>query len=125
MKFIMNNNSPDEQSAEVENKEKDISMISSLAPEPEVAMTDLSLRLGFADRTPSLVHNHKLDSYLQKSIKDPYNLVQGISSSMQQIFNNCPYLFPFQTKLLYFKLVSFISAIDVHRSIYFLRQFLR
>lgn len=91
----MNNNSPDEQSAEVENKEKDISMISSLAPEPEVAMTDLSLQLGFADLTPSLFHNHKLDSYLQKSIKDPYNLVQGISSSMQQIFNNCPYLFPF------------------------------
>ena len=74
---------------------------------------------------PTLFHNHKLDSYLQRSIKDPYNLVQGISSSMQQIFNNCPYLFPFQTKLLYFKLVSFISAIDVHRSIYFLRQFLR
>jgi hypothetical protein len=122
----MHSNSPDEQqSEEVPGQEKDISMLSSLAPEPEVVMTDLSLQLGFADLTPSLFHNHKLDSYLQKSIKDPYNLVQGISSSMQQIFNNCPYLFPFQTKLLYFKLVSFISAIDVHRSIYFLRQFLR
>jgi hypothetical protein len=53
MKFIMNSNSPDEQSAEVGNKEKDISMISSLAPEPEVAMTDLSLQLGFAVLTPS------------------------------------------------------------------------
>lgn len=106
-------------------EDKDIGMQSSLAPGAEVAMTDISLQLGFADVRPSLFHNHKLDSYLQKSIKDPYNLVQGISSSMQQIFNNCPYLFPFQTKLLYFKLVSFISAIDVHRSIYFLRQFLR
>jgi len=34
-------------------------------------------------------------------------------------------LFPFSTKQLYFKLVSFISSIDVHRSIYFLRQYLK
>lgn len=71
---------------------------------------------------PAAFHHHKLDSYLQRSIKDPYNLVQGaISPRMQQIFQNCPFLFPFSTKQLYFKLVSFISSIDVHRAIYFLR----
>ena len=44
---------------------------------------------------------------------------------MQQIFQNCPFLFPFSTKQLYFRLVSFISSIDVHRAIYFLRQYLK
>jgi hypothetical protein len=52
--------------------------------------------------------------------------VQGaISPNLQQIFKNCPFLFPFATKQLYFKLVSFISAIDVHRAIYFLRQYIK
>ena len=58
-------------------------MQSSLAPEPELKLSDLSLQLGFNDLQSSLFHNHKLDTYLQKSIKDPYNLVQGISSEMQ------------------------------------------
>ena len=88
--------------------------------------SDLELKAGFAAVPASAFHHHKLDSYLQRSIKDPYNLVQGaISPRMQQIFSNCPFLFPFSTKQLYFKLVSFISAVDVHRAIYFLRQYLR
>lgn len=71
-------------------------------------------------------HHKKLDSYLQKSLKDPFNLVQGaISPKLQQIFKNCPFMFPFSTKELYFKLVSFVGAIDVTRSIYFLRQFIK
>ena len=44
---------------------------------------------------------------------------------MQQIYNNCPFLFPFATKELYFKLTSFISSIDVHRAIFFLRQYIK
>lgn len=92
----------------------------------EPGFSDLDLKAGFAELQASFFHHHKLDSYLQKSIKDPYNLVQGaISTSLQQIFQNCPFLFPFSTKQLYFKLVSFISAIDVHRAIYFLRQYLK
>ena len=92
----------------------------------EPGFSDLDLQAGFAEIPPSTFHHHKLDSYLQRSIKDPYNLVQGaISPRMQQIFQNCPFLFPFSTKQLYFKLVSFISAVDVHRSIYFLRQYLK
>jgi hypothetical protein len=92
----------------------------------EPGFSDFDLKSGFNELKPSFFHHHKLDSYLQKSIKDPYNLVQGaISSSMQQIFQNCPFLFPFSTKQLYFKLVSFISAIDVHRAIYFLRQYIK
>mmetsp|Transcript_15893 Transcript_15893/g.26788 ORF Transcript_15893/g.26788 Transcript_15893/m.26788 type:complete len:315 (-) Transcript_15893:624-1568(-) len=73
-----------------------------------------------------IFHHHKLDSYLQRSIKDPSNLVRGgISSMLQQIFINCPFLFPFETKELYFKLISFVSSIDMHRSIYFMRQYLK
>lgn len=34
-------------------------------------------------------------------------------------------MFPFATKELYFKLTSFISSIDVHRAIFFLRQFIK
>lgn len=88
--------------------------------------SDIELRAGFSSLQASTFHHHKLDSYLQRSIKDPYNLVQGgISPAMQQIFQNCPFLFPFTTKQLYFRLVSFISSIDVHRAIYFLRQYLK
>ena len=116
MKFVM------EGFESATNVDTDVTMSTSLAPESDdTQMTDLSLTIGFAEMETNLFHNHKLDTYLQKSIKDPYNLVQGISAEMQQVFRNCPYLFPFQTKLLYFKLVSFISSIDVHRSIYFLR----
>jgi hypothetical protein len=65
----------------------------------EPGFSDLDLKAGFAELQPSFFHHHKLDSYLQRSIKDPYNLVQGaISSRMQQIFQNCPFLFPFSTK---------------------------
>lgn len=98
----------------------------SKAEQPAPELSDLELHAGFAALTPSDFHHHRLDSYLQRSIKDPYNLVQGaISDRMQEIFSNCPFLFPFSTKQLYFRLVSFISSIDVHRAIYFLRQHLR
>jgi hypothetical protein len=92
----------------------------------EPGFTDADLLAGFLEVSPTLYHHQKLDSYLQKSVKDPYNLVQGaISPNLQQIFKNCPFLFPFATKQLYFKLVSFISAVDVHRAIYFLRQYIK
>lgn len=42
----------------------DVGQLSSLAPEPEVPMTDMGLQLGFSDVRPTLFHNHKLDSYL-------------------------------------------------------------
>lgn len=101
--------------------------VSAGGAEPtETGFSDLELRAGFSSVQASSFHHHKLDSYLQRSIKDPYNLVQGgISPTMQQIFQNCPFLFPFSTKQLYFRLVSFISSIDVHRAIYFLRQHLK
>lgn len=78
------------------------------------------------DIHPHTFHHHKLDSYIMKNIQDPYNLIGGvISDTLQQIFRNCPFLFPFQTRELFFKLVSFIGAIDMNRSIYFLKQYLK
>lgn len=76
MKFVM-------EGYEAQNSEEtDAVMQSSLAPEPELELSDMSLKIGFSDLNSSLFHNHKLDTYLQKSIKDPYSLVQGISSEM-------------------------------------------
>ena len=46
----------------------------------EAGFSDLDLQAGFAEIQPSTFHHHKLDSYLQRSIKDPYNLVQGAIS---------------------------------------------
>jgi E3 ubiquitin-protein ligase TRIP12 len=48
-----------------------------------------------------------------------------VSETLTQIFRSCPFLFPFQTRLLFFKLISFIGSIDMNRSIFFLRQFLK
>ena len=60
-----------------------------------------------------------------KSIQDPYKLVsRGISDVLKQIFQSCSFLFPFDTKVLYFKLVSFIG-IDINRSLYFLENYIK
>lgn len=59
-----------------------------------------------------------------KSIQNPYKLVQdGLSDILKSIFQSCPFLFDFETKLLYFKLVSFIG-IDINRSLFFLQNYL-
>ena len=74
----------------------------------------------------NLFHHHKLDAYILKNIQDPYNLISGaVSDTLNSIFKTCPFLFPFQTRLLFFKLISFIGSIDMNRSIFFLRQFLK
>jgi hypothetical protein len=87
---------------------------------------DLDLHFGVQQIQPNLFHHHKLDSYILKNIQDPYNLISGaVSETLTQIFRSCPFLFPFQTRLLFFKLISFIGSIDMNRSIFFLRQFLK
>ena len=83
---------------------------------------DLDLQFGVQQIQPNLFHHHKLDSYILKNIQDPYNLISGaVSETLTQIFRSCPFLFPFQTRLLFFKLISFIGSIDMNRSIFFLR----
>ena len=72
-----------------------------------------------------MFHHAKLDGNLQKAIQDPYQLVSGgISQKLRQIFNSCPFLFPFETKQLFFKLVSFIG-VDIYRSLYFLKKHIK
>jgi len=34
-------------------------------------------------------------------------------------------MFPFQTRQLFFKLITFVGAIDMNRSIYFLKKFIK
>lgn len=126
IRFIMKANQENDVGSKEPSPTKEGINSSGATDAAEPGFSDLDLQYGFAEIQQQCFHHHKLDSYLQKSIKDPYNLVQGaISSSLQQIFKNCPFLFPFSTKELYFKLVSFVGAIDVHRSIYFLRQYIK
>jgi hypothetical protein len=71
-----------------------------------------------------MFHHSKLDANMLKSIQDPYKLVsRGLSDILKQIFQSCSFLFPFDTKVLYFKLVSFIG-IDINRSLYFLKNYM-
>ena len=59
-----------------------------------------------------------------KQIQDPYKLVSsGLSDILKQIFSSCAFLFPYETKMLYFKLVSFIG-VDINRSLYFLKNYM-
>jgi hypothetical protein len=101
----------------------DFSLTTSLDP---ASVDELSLNSNLKSLVKEGFVHHKLDSYLQRSIKDPLSLFkEGLSGDLKQIFTHCPFLFPFSTKELYFKIVSFVSSIDIQRSIYFLRQYLR
>ena len=40
------------------------------------------------------------------------------------MFNSCSFLFPFETKQLFFRLVSFIG-VDIYRSLHFLKDHFR
>ncbi len=76
---------------------------------------------------PSTMFIHpKMDSLVMKSIQDPYVLIGGmVSQEIKEIFNSCSFMFPYETRQLFFKLVSFIGSIDVNRSVFFLKQFLK
>lgn len=92
----------------------------------EDGMSDFDMQYGISQIHQNVFHHHKLDSFILKSLQDPYTLISGsISETLQQIFKSCPFLFSFHTRQLFFKLVSFIGSIDMNRSIYFLRQFLK
>ena len=75
-----------------------------------------------SDIDASQFHHTKLDANMLKQIQDPYKLVSsGLSDILKQIFSTCAFLFPYETKMLYFKLVSFIG-VDINRSLYFLKN---
>ena len=70
-----------------------------------------------------LFHHYKLDANILKSIQDPHKLVSGgLSGLLKEIFASCSFLFHYETKLLYFKLVSFLG-VDINRSLGYLRQY--
>jgi len=76
--------------------------------------------------SPQVFCHNKLNQFLMKNIQDPYNLMSDvISGKIKDIFSNCSFLFPFSTRMLFFKLMTFMGAIDMYRSIYFLKQFLK
>lgn len=46
----------------------------------------------------------------------------GLTGLLKEIFASCSFLFNYETKLLYFKLVSFLG-VDINRSLGYLRQY--
>mmetsp|Transcript_11610 Transcript_11610/g.17584 ORF Transcript_11610/g.17584 Transcript_11610/m.17584 type:complete len:92 (+) Transcript_11610:844-1119(+) len=84
---------------EEEEESPNVSPAKGATDNDEPEYTDVALKLGFQELENALFQHHKLDSYLQKSIMDPQNLIQGgISSDLTDIFKNCAFLFPFSTK---------------------------
>lgn len=71
----------------------------------------------------NLFHHFKLDASILKQIQDPVKLVSGgLSGLLKEIFSSCSFLFHFETKLLYFKLVSFLG-VDINRAFGYLRNY--
>ena len=71
----------------------------------------------------NLFHHYKLDANVLKSIQDPHKLVSGgLTGLLKEIFSSCSFLFHYETKLLYFKLVSFMG-VDINRSLGYLRAY--
>jgi len=72
----------------------------------------------------SQFHHAKLDNNLQKLITD-FNKVNGgnsVNSVLSVIFNTCSFLFTFDTKMLYLKLVN-LFKIDPNRSMLFMKHY--
>ena len=68
-------------------------------------------------------HHGKLDANILKQIQDPHRLVSGgLTGMLKEIFASCSFLFGYETKVLYFKLVSFLG-VDINRSLGYLRQY--
>ena len=61
--------------------------------------------------TPGHFHHSKLDSNLKKAFSDPFKLVQGgINEALRTILNSCSFMFGFETKVLYTKVVGLLSV---------------
>ena len=70
-----------------------------------------------------IFHHYKLDANVLKLIQDPHKLVTGgLSGFLKEIFNSCSFLFHYETKLLYFKLVSFMG-VDINKCLGYLRSY--
>ena len=81
---------------------------------------DLNLHLTGCE---NMFHHGKLDANILKQIQDPHRLVSGgLTGLLKEIFASCSFLFGYETKLLYFKLVSFLG-VDINRSLGYLRQY--
>ena len=70
-------------------------------------------------------HHSKLDINMLKSIQDPHKLVTGgLTGILKEIMVSCSFLFHYETKLLYFKLVSSLG-VDINRTLAYLKHYLQ
>ena len=89
----------------------------------DLTLKDLNLGQALQSWGELLFHHSKLDANILKSIQDPHKLVSGgLTGLLKEIFTSCSFLFHYETKLLYFKLVSFLG-VDINRSLSYLRQY--
>ena len=75
----------------------------------------------------SCFHHTKLNSNLQKLIGDPAKFNQAgmqMNLTLRSILNQCSFLFTYETKLLYLRLVH-IFRIDSNRAHFYMKQSLR
>ena len=88
----------------------------------DLVSKDMDLHLQLSGRGDQFYH-YKLDANVLKSIQDPHKLVSGgLTGLLKEIFGSCSFLFHYETKLLYFKLVSFLG-VDINRSLGYLRTY--
>ena len=87
-----------------------------------LATKDLDLRIPLSGEE-IIFHHFKLDANVLKQLQDPHKLVSGgLTGLLKEIFQSCSFLFHYETKLLYFKLVSFMG-VDINRSFGYLRNY--
>lgn len=74
------------------------------------------------DFNEHLFQHHKLDATLMRqTIQNPYRISTGTASRvLTQVFNACPFLFSYQTKVLYLSVVQ-ITSVDINRSLHNLK----
>jgi len=83
---------------------------------------NMDLNMSLAGRGDIFFY-YKLDANVLKSIQDPHKLISGgLTGLLKEIFSSCSFLFHYETKLLYFKLVSFLG-VDINRSLGYLRAY--
>lgn len=84
MQFIMKGGYSEELRQASPSKKVDVDMNDGQINEPVVGdFSDISLEAGFAEISPQSFIHEKLDSHLKRNLKDPINLVQGLSPTIQ------------------------------------------
>lgn len=96
--------------------------------------SELKLHFDFVNKDkiiarPEELFKNLLDEYIQKLLLEPLNLVlehkKHKCNELIDIFTRNPYLLSFETRVFFFKTVTFAYSGEFHRTVHFLIQHLR